>query len=100
MQLFGALVLFTTLSTACGLKCYFCTPLTSNCTDTIVCPDGFDRCSSVQALGIMVTKGCINEKLCVGGKLCCEGDLCNSAALTGPSAILLLVSSAIITPFL
>ncbi|XP_053276243.1 phospholipase A2 inhibitor and Ly6/PLAUR domain-containing protein [Pleuronectes platessa] len=101
MQLFGALVLFTTLSTACGLRCYTCTATEpKSCTDTTSCAVLFNRCYSTDLAGLVVTKGCINDKLCVGGIACCEGDLCNSATLTGPSTILLLVSSAIITLFL
>lgn len=48
----------------------------------------------------MVTKGCQTSLACVGAIACCEGNLCNSVMPTGPCAILLLVSSAIITLFL
>ncbi|XP_053276239.1 CD59 glycoprotein [Pleuronectes platessa] len=100
MQLFGALVLFTTLSTACGLRCYNCTGLMStNCKDTESCAVGLDRCGSLKVEGYGVYKGCLPNVACVAPIACCEGDLCNSAALTGPSVILLLVSSAIITLF-
>ena len=44
----------------------------------------------------MVSKGCQTSLACVGPIDCCEGNLCNSAALTGPSIILLLVSTTII----
>ena len=48
----------------------------------------------------LITKGCLNSDACVSPMSCCEGDLCNNAIPTGPSVILLLVSSAIITLFL
>ncbi|CAB1435987.1 unnamed protein product [Pleuronectes platessa] len=101
MQLFGALVLFTALSTACGLRCYTCTTILSNpCTKTESCPVGMDRCASGDIAGFLFGKGCVKGDMCDGRIECCEGDLCNSATLTGPSVILLLVSSAIITLFL
>uniref|UniRef100_A0A3Q4HLR1 UPAR/Ly6 domain-containing protein n=1 Tax=Neolamprologus brichardi TaxID=32507 RepID=A0A3Q4HLR1_NEOBR len=43
-----------------------------------------------------VTKGCLPSALCVWPMSCCEAELCNSAIPTGPSAIVLLVSSAIL----
>ncbi|XP_053276587.1 lymphocyte antigen 6S [Pleuronectes platessa] len=102
MQLFGALVLFTTLSTACGLRCYTCTATEpKSCTDTKSCAVIFNRCFSLKVEGYnMVSKGCQTSIICGGSMDCCEGDLCNSATLTGPSVILLLVSSAILTLFL
>lgn len=48
----------------------------------------------------VVTKGCQTSIACGDAVDCCEGDLCNNAVPTGPSVILLLVSSAIITVFL
>ncbi|XP_049435270.1 lymphocyte antigen 6G-like isoform X1 [Epinephelus fuscoguttatus] len=100
--LYGALILFMTLSTACGLRCYTCTATDPHsCTDTKSCPVIFNRCFSLRIDGYnMVTKGCQTSIACVGAMACCEGNLCNSAIPTGPSVILLLVSSAIITLFL
>ncbi|KAM8761233.1 lymphocyte antigen 6G-like [Acanthopagrus latus] len=97
MQLCGALVLFTTLSTACALRCYTCTATDPrSCTDTKSCPVIFNRCFSLRVEGYdMVTKGCQTSIACVGAMACCEGDLCNRAVPAGSSAILLLVSSAI-----
>uniref|UniRef100_A0A3Q0REF7 UPAR/Ly6 domain-containing protein n=1 Tax=Amphilophus citrinellus TaxID=61819 RepID=A0A3Q0REF7_AMPCI len=91
MQLYGALILCVTLSAACALKCYTCTAADpKSCTDTTTCPVIFNRCFD------LVTKGCQTSVLCVGAVSCCEGDLCNGTIPTGPSAILLLVSSAIL----
>ncbi|XP_019954593.2 lymphocyte antigen 6S-like [Paralichthys olivaceus] len=102
MQLFGALVLFMTLSTACGLRCYTCTATKpKSCTDTKACPVIFNRCFSLKVDKYnIVTKGCQTSMVCGGAMDCCKGDLCNSAALIAPSVILLLVPSAIITLFL
>uniref|UniRef100_A0A3Q3GTR0 CD59 glycoprotein-like n=1 Tax=Labrus bergylta TaxID=56723 RepID=A0A3Q3GTR0_9LABR len=94
MKLYGALILFVTLSTACGLRCYTCSAADPrSCTDTKSCGPGLDRC--------VITKGCQNSAAAaVGSMSCCEGDLCNSAVPTGSSVLLLLVSSALITLFL
>ncbi|GAA6227447.1 lymphocyte antigen 6G-like [Lates japonicus] len=102
MHLYGALVLFMTLSAACGLRCYTCTATEpKSCTDTKSCAVIFNRCYSLKVEGYdMITKGCQTSVACVGAVDCCQGDLCNSAIPTGPSVILLLVSSAIITLFL
>ncbi|XP_078141487.1 lymphocyte antigen 6S-like [Centroberyx gerrardi] len=103
MQLCGALaVLFLTLSTACGLRCYTCTAAEPrSCTDTKSCSVLFNRCFSLKVEGYdMVTKGCQTSIVCAGAMSCCEGNLCNTAVHIGPSFILLLVSSAIITLFL
>ncbi|XP_022622703.1 lymphocyte antigen 6G-like [Seriola dumerili] len=102
MQLYRALILFMTLSTVCGLRCYTCTVADpKSCIDTKSCSVIFNRCFSLKIDGYnMVTKGCQTSLACVGAVDCCEGDLCNSAVPTGPSVILLLVSSAIITLFL
>nr|XP_020515297.1 CD59 glycoprotein-like [Labrus bergylta] len=103
MKLYGALILFVTLSTACGLRCYTCIAADPrSCTDTRSCGPGLDRCSTFKKDGTDVTtKGCINSLSCaVGVMSCCEGDLCNSAVPTGSSVLLLLVSSALITLFL
>uniref|UniRef100_A0A3B4ZKL3 Prostate stem cell antigen-like n=1 Tax=Stegastes partitus TaxID=144197 RepID=A0A3B4ZKL3_9TELE len=95
MKFYGALILFTTLSAACGLRCYTCTAADPrSCIDTKSCPVIFNRCYN------MVTKGCQSSIACVGAVTCCEGDLCNSAMPTGPSVFLLLVSSAILVVFL
>ncbi|XP_029296084.1 prostate stem cell antigen-like [Cottoperca gobio] len=102
MKLFGALVLFMTLSAACGLRCYTCTATDpKSCTDTKSCPVLFNRCFSLKIDGYnMVTKGCQHSITCVAAIACCEGSLCNSAIPTAPCAILLLVSSAVIMLFL
>nr|XP_020449482.1 lymphocyte antigen 6G-like [Monopterus albus] len=99
MQLFSALILIMTLSTACGLRCYTCTAADPHsCTDTTSCSFIFNRCYSLRVEGYnVVTKGCQNSITCGGAIACCEGDLCNSAIPTGPSIILLLVSSSVIT---
>ncbi|XP_060894626.1 lymphocyte antigen 6G-like isoform X2 [Labrus mixtus] len=101
MKLYGALILFVTLSTACGLRCYTCTAADPrSCTDTKSCAVIFDRCFSLPIGTDVINKGCQNNLLCVGAMSCCEGDLCNSAVPTGSSVLLLLVSSALITLFL
>ncbi|XP_040898434.1 lymphocyte antigen 6G-like [Toxotes jaculatrix] len=102
MQLYGTVILFMTLSTACGLRCYTCTASDpKSCTDTKACPVIFNRCFSLRVDGYnMVTKGCQSSIACGGAIACCEGDLCNNAISAGPSVILLLASSAIITLFL
>ncbi|XP_006789966.2 prostate stem cell antigen-like [Neolamprologus brichardi] len=98
MQLYAALILSVTLSAVCGLRCYTCTAADpKSCTDTKACALPFDRCYSVKVAALtVVTKGCQTSGLCVKPMSCCEGDLCNSAIPTGPSAIVLLVSSAIL----
>ncbi|TKS78309.1 hypothetical protein D9C73_012865 [Collichthys lucidus] len=102
MQLYGALILFMSLTTASGLRCYTCTAThPKSCTDTKSCPVIFNRCFSLRVEGYdMVTKGCQTSLACVGAMKCCEGNLCNSAKPTGASVILLFASSAIITLFL
>ncbi|XP_078107209.1 lymphocyte antigen 6C2-like [Sander vitreus] len=97
MQFYGALILFMTLSAACGLTCYQCQGKT--CTDKVTCHPGLDRCSSIDLNGV-ITKSCMATIGCISPIKCCEGDLCNSAVPTGSSVLLLLVSSAIITLFL
>ncbi|CAI5649843.1 unnamed protein product [Oreochromis niloticus] len=100
MKLLGALILVLSLSAACGLQCYVCALSDPHsCTDVYTCPAGTDRCVSTTISGT-VTKSCIKSVLCISPMSCCEGNLCNSAIPTGPSAMLLLVSSAIITVFL
>ncbi|KAI3372709.1 hypothetical protein L3Q82_023172 [Scortum barcoo] len=102
MHLYGALILFMTLSTAFGLRCYTCTATDpKSCTDTKSCPVIFNRCFSLRVDGYdMVTKGCQTSIACVGAMVCCEGNLCNSAIPTGASVLLLLVPSVISTVFL
>nr|XP_004547126.1 secreted Ly-6/uPAR domain-containing protein 2 [Maylandia zebra] len=101
MQLYGALILSVTLSAVCGLRCYTCTAADpKSCIDTKACALAFDRCFSLKVVDLnVVTKGCQTSALCVGPVSCCEGNLCNSAIPIGPSAILLLVSSAILNFF-
>uniref|UniRef100_A0A4W6CA50 UPAR/Ly6 domain-containing protein n=1 Tax=Lates calcarifer TaxID=8187 RepID=A0A4W6CA50_LATCA len=101
-RIFFSSILFHILyfSTACGIKCYSCGPTDpKSCTTTLSCSDPFNRCFSLDVNGV-TTKGCQSNAFCVKPMDCCEGDLCNSAIPTGPSVILLLVSSAIITLFL
>ncbi|MED6246471.1 hypothetical protein ATANTOWER_018410 [Ataeniobius toweri] len=100
MQLYGALVLFLTFSTACGLRCYSCTAADpESCTDTKACSVLFNQCYSVK-LGVnVVDKGCLASPACIAPITCCEGDLCNGAVPTGPSVVLLLLSSGLITLF-
>ncbi|KAF3695605.1 hypothetical protein EXN66_Car011281 [Channa argus] len=101
MHLYGVLmVLFMTLSTACGLDCFSCLASDStSCTQTATCSFPLDRCFTINVNGLL-TKGCQTHYACLPGITCCEGNLCNSAIPTGPSVVLLLVSSAIITLFL
>ncbi|XP_028270268.1 prostate stem cell antigen-like isoform X2 [Parambassis ranga] len=100
MKFYGALVLLLTVSTACGLRCYTCTTTDpKSCTTITDCVSPFNRCFSLNINGV-ITKGCQTSLLCVDNNQCCETDLCNSAIPTGPSVILLLVSSAIITLFI
>ncbi|XP_042344460.1 lymphocyte antigen 6D-like [Plectropomus leopardus] len=97
MKLFGALILFMTLSAVCGLRCYVCAGY--YCRDEADCPVTFDRCSTTDVNGY-ITKTCTNNAGCTGNTKCCSTDLCNSATPTGSSILLLLVSSGIITLFL
>ncbi|XP_074495481.1 lymphocyte antigen 6G-like [Sebastes fasciatus] len=102
MRFYGALILLMTLSAACGLRCYTCIATDpKSCTDTKSCPVIFNRCFSLRIDSYdMVTKGCQTSLACVSAVACCEGNLCNNAIPTGPSVVLLLVSSAIISLFL
>ncbi|XP_039476778.1 lymphocyte antigen 6G-like [Oreochromis aureus] len=100
MKLLGALILVLSLSAACGLRCYSCTASDPHsCTQTTTCSYPFNRCYTLYVSGT-VTKGCQYSASCIKPFSCCEGNLCNSAIPTGPSVVLLLVSSAIITVFL
>ncbi|XP_053181666.1 lymphocyte antigen 6G-like [Scomber japonicus] len=97
MQLYGALILFLTLSTACGLRCYTCETINpKSCTEIQTCPADFKICFSL-TLDRIITKGCSTSDSCESPMTCCDRDLCNGATPNGPSVILLLVSSAIIT---
>uniref|UniRef100_A0A3Q2ZYG6 UPAR/Ly6 domain-containing protein n=1 Tax=Kryptolebias marmoratus TaxID=37003 RepID=A0A3Q2ZYG6_KRYMA len=102
MKLYGALILLMTLSAVCGLRCYICTEVDAKpCWDIVSCPYNTDRCSSLPVHGRNeVTKGCHHHSLCISPVSCCEGDLCNSGVPTGPSAFLLLLSSALFTIFI
>ncbi|XP_077943265.1 uncharacterized protein LOC120831081 isoform X1 [Gasterosteus aculeatus] len=99
MHFYGALILFVTVSAACGLTCYQCEG--KGCTDTFTCPasSGLDRCSSIEVNGL-VTKSCMNSALCVAPITCCSTDLCNGATPAASSILLLMASSAIVTLFL
>ncbi|XP_006789968.1 lymphocyte antigen 6G-like [Neolamprologus brichardi] len=98
MQLYRALILCVTLSAVCGLRCYTCTAADpKSCIDSKSCAVIFNRCFSLRVDGYnLVTKGCQTSAFCGGAMACCEGDLCNSTIPTGSSALLLLVSSAIL----
>uniref|UniRef100_A0A3P8WNU7 UPAR/Ly6 domain-containing protein n=1 Tax=Cynoglossus semilaevis TaxID=244447 RepID=A0A3P8WNU7_CYNSE len=102
MQLCGVLVLFITMTTVCGLRCYTCTATDPrSCIDAKSCAVIFNRCFSIRVEGYdLVTKGCQTSALCVAPIDCCEGDLCNNTVLTGPSFIVLLVSLAVVTQFI
>nr|XP_040052150.1 lymphocyte antigen 6C2-like isoform X2 [Gasterosteus aculeatus aculeatus] len=99
MHFYGALILFVTVSAACGLTCYQC--VGKGCTDTFTCPasSGLDRCSSIDVNGV-VTKSCTSSALCVALTTCCSTDLCNGATPAASSILLLMASSAIVTLFL
>ncbi|XP_041856061.1 lymphocyte antigen 6G-like [Melanotaenia boesemani] len=100
MKLCGALVLFLTVSIATGLRCYSCiSSRPESCTNAINCASPFNKCYSVK-VGDLVNLGCGHTSMCVSPYKCCSGDLCNSAFPAGPSVMLLLVSSAILTLFL
>ncbi|XP_013858052.1 CD59 glycoprotein [Austrofundulus limnaeus] len=101
MQFYGALILLVTFSAACGLRCYSCTAADpKSCTDTTSCAVIFNRCYSLLVKGT-VTKGCQNSATCIISSMaCCEGDLCNSGVAAGPSVVLLLVASALLTFFI
>ncbi|KAL6113951.1 uncharacterized protein ACO6RY_04835 [Pungitius sinensis] len=96
MHFYGALILFVTLSAACGLTCYQC--VGKDCTDKATCSIELDRCSSTEVYSV-VTKSCMSSKLCVAPMTCCSTDLCNGAT-SASSILLLMASSAIITLFL
>nr|XP_040052151.1 lymphocyte antigen 6G-like [Gasterosteus aculeatus aculeatus]XP_040052152.1 lymphocyte antigen 6G-like [Gasterosteus aculeatus aculeatus] len=97
MHFYGALILFVTVSAACGLTCYQC--LGKGCTNEVTCfPDG-DRCTSIDVNGL-VTKSCMNSGACVPPITCCSTDLCNGATPAASSILLLMASSAIVTLFL
>uniref|UniRef100_A0A668SKC7 UPAR/Ly6 domain-containing protein n=1 Tax=Oreochromis aureus TaxID=47969 RepID=A0A668SKC7_OREAU len=90
-------------SAACGLQCYVCgLSDPHSCTDVLTCPAGMDRCFSLTTNEEVYLYYCYycTLILCVSPMSCCEGNLCNNAIPTGPSVMLLLVSSAIITIFL
>ncbi|CAI5649849.1 unnamed protein product [Oreochromis niloticus] len=98
MQLYAALILSVTLSTASGIICYKCTSKDpTSCTYTETCYSSYDHCYSTKVGDFnLVTKGCQTSAACIGSKSCCKYDLCNGATPTGPGAILLLVSSIIL----
>ncbi|XP_029366794.1 prostate stem cell antigen-like isoform X4 [Echeneis naucrates] len=100
MRLYGALILFMLLSTACGLKCYTCVSThIESCTRAINCVEPLNRCFSMNVTGV-ITKGCRKAINCLSNMRCCEEDMCNSATASGPTAVLLLAASAISTIFL
>uniref|UniRef100_A0A4W6CA19 UPAR/Ly6 domain-containing protein n=1 Tax=Lates calcarifer TaxID=8187 RepID=A0A4W6CA19_LATCA len=80
--------------------CYTCvTKDPKTCTKISPCAAFADSCVKRSLLGVTI-KGCYYNNSCKEGGHYCETDLCNSAMPTGPSVILLLISSAIITLFL
>ncbi|KAJ0019280.1 hypothetical protein NQD34_006849 [Periophthalmus magnuspinnatus] len=86
-----------------GLRCYTCTLAEPrSCTDTKACPVIFNRCFSYRSEGYdVVTKGCQTSVACIESMGCCEWDLCNRAMhFTGPSFILLLLSSSVTSFFM
>ncbi|XP_037338899.2 ly-6/neurotoxin-like protein 1 [Pungitius pungitius] len=97
MHFYGALILFVTLSAACGLTCYQCEG--KDCSDEATCPFGLDRCASTEVYSV-VTKSCMSSSLCVAPITCCSTDLCNGATSAASSILLLMASSAIVTLFL
>ncbi|XP_049435273.1 CD59B glycoprotein-like [Epinephelus fuscoguttatus] len=101
MKFFGALILFMTLSAACGLRCYSCSGL--QCADEEDCPPESDRCA-VSDLNGYIARSCMISSSCNSPTRCCRGDLCNdnqfaqsNATPTASIVLLLLVSSAIVT---
>ncbi|XP_040052153.2 uncharacterized protein LOC120831081 isoform X2 [Gasterosteus aculeatus] len=97
MHFYGALILFVTVSAACGLTCYQC--VGKDCTNTTTCPSGLDYCSITGDDGV-VTKSCMSIADCFAPKPCCSTDLCNGATPAASSILLLMASSAIVTLFL
>ncbi|XP_077943264.1 uncharacterized protein LOC144386346 [Gasterosteus aculeatus] len=109
MHFYGALILFVTVSAACGLTCYQCE--VKGCTNNVTCPSGFDRCHITGDDG-HVEKSCMKSEDCLPPKTCCCTDLCNGAAASSStdlcnaatpaasSILLLMASSAIVTLFL
>ncbi|XP_061585429.1 lymphocyte antigen 6C2-like [Cololabis saira] len=101
MQLYGALILFATVSTVYGLQCYSCERAKpQSCKEkTVTCDSTHDQCFTTEKEGLM-TKGCGNEPECGKPTKCCKGDLCNNAVPAVPSILLLLLSSALIKLFI
>ncbi|XP_029986323.1 CD59 glycoprotein-like [Sphaeramia orbicularis] len=100
MKLWKALLLFASVSTAYGLRCYVCTPADPTpCTRVSTCLELLDRCFTLD-VGGHITKGCQSRLTCAAPFSCCQGDLCNGALPVGPSVLLLLLSSAIVCLFL
>nr|XP_040052147.1 ly-6/neurotoxin-like protein 1 isoform X2 [Gasterosteus aculeatus aculeatus] len=97
MHFYGALILFVTVSAACGLTCHSCDG--KGCTNNVTCPSNMDRCSSIEVNGL-VAKSCMSSALCVAPITCCSTDLCNGATPAASSILLLMASSAIVTLFL
>uniref|UniRef100_H2LD22 UPAR/Ly6 domain-containing protein n=1 Tax=Oryzias latipes TaxID=8090 RepID=H2LD22_ORYLA len=91
------LILFLTLSAACGLRCYSCTAADpKSCMDTKACAALFNRCFSLRTEGNLAAK----PVHCVGAVKCCEGDLCNSSAPPGSSSLLIMLTAAMFILFL
>nr|XP_040052153.1 CD59 glycoprotein-like [Gasterosteus aculeatus aculeatus] len=96
MHFYGALILFVTVSAACGLTCHQCEGKGCN---NVTCSPGFDRCNIIEVDGL-VTKNCMKSADCVAQITCCSTDLCNGATPAASSILLLMASSAIVTLFL
>nr|XP_040052146.1 ly-6/neurotoxin-like protein 1 isoform X1 [Gasterosteus aculeatus aculeatus] len=92
MHFYGALILFVTVSAACGLTCHSCDG--KGCTNNVTCPSNMDRCSSIEVNGV-VTKSCMRRERCVAAipTPCCSTDLCNGATHAASSILLLMASS-------
>ncbi|KAJ8011963.1 hypothetical protein DPEC_G00063780 [Dallia pectoralis] len=98
MKLFVTVaVLCVLLSAAHGLKCYHCANKHCGAIEEQTCPAKSDRCFTITNSRQKIVKGC--SSLCAAPS-CCETDLCNGATNAGPPAILLLVSTALVTLFL
>ncbi|XP_061096501.1 phospholipase A2 inhibitor gamma subunit B-like [Conger conger] len=87
-------------SSTSGKKCFTCLA-PGNCTSTMECKEGEDRCFMVTVPPVGTVKGCASQSVCSGalnpqlGAIvdlhCCEGNLCNNALRIGQSILFLLL---------